>query len=58
MRTPPALVLVAARWSPFVVAFPAAVPPKVHQVAEQHEDGNQDEKSIVLQKLAHLNPPQ
>ena len=54
----PLLVLVAARWSLFVVIFPAAMPPKVHQVAEQHEDGNHNEEPVVLQKLASLNPPQ
>ena len=30
---------------------------KVHQVAEPHEDGYLHEESIVLQKLAHLDPP-
>jgi hypothetical protein len=53
----PLLVPVAARWSPFVVIFSAAMPPDVHQVAEQHEDRNRNEEPVVLQKLAHRNPP-
>ena len=54
--TPP-LVLVATRWSPSVFVFPITMPPEVYQVAEQHEHRNHNEEPVVLQKLAHLNPP-